>query len=954
MNESFEKRNYKVSDLIPFLPYVLYESILKETNIKKEVCEELNSELWYETLNGTGKAIFNHMEYVGNINYGILDSRINKKKESKKSMLSNNSMNSSLSIKQDDLLLETDSQITFPDGTVYKGTVHNNVIDGEGTFYFPTGSVYEGQVKNGLREGYGIYECTKKNIRYEGNWRKGLKHGKGKLIKSDMIYEGEWIDGVINGKGKCRWTQNNNYYDGMFKNALLNGNGFFVWTQTNEKYCGNWLDNSQNGIGMQIWYEPKGELKLLRNRYIGEWKKGKRNGYGVFFYSNGSKYEGYWENDEKKGFGIFSFLDRTKTIGIFNKDKVVIPIDIDKPPNGSLPLSPQSNTTNKNSVNSSVINENTGNTKIRKFNKNIKDNDTISSNNNNSSQTNSIEEKKKTIIKNLNTKKIFIDISDLLLISPNLNTSLKEIDNILLRNLSDITHWYHLSINRNYVKEIDYASIVTNENITKTLANPQITTNNLNNNDEGKKENLTQQIETSIGNNDFSFCMELKDLWKFLRDYTGIVNYDFTIAEVDRYFYIGSKNYYEMFYFKEDMISLSPYKDTSYSDDEIYQYMYNIVLKEKYDFDCRYSAYSNNLIEYPKQSNNIISNTKNIHHRRNIVLLKHFYEILIRIAFFKTLNAGKDEDMHNKENKEISIEENLKSLLLYIKPIMRLKRKSVNYSKPDASSLSSHSALGDVKIKNIETLLESFMILYECSLIKLFNDIYLLSSTVINETDKTITYYFLHKKILTKIKNEIFNSMIQKKSSFCEIILSIPSKASINLNTSNISSLKRSSIFTSREENTSTKKITKLFCLKQEEQWKKYLKVLDSEMTCYEFCELIFYLCRKYFILTTSKEENYNEIIELIKTVVEQSQIEKHIRQQQKKGRKCYWYPKLKTHFKIEENERKRKKEIEEKMRRKKEKERYTLERNKFKSEDINIFKEEKYESDSEDDYDSN
>ena len=34
--ESFEKRNYKVSDLIPFLPYVLYESILKETNIKKE------------------------------------------------------------------------------------------------------------------------------------------------------------------------------------------------------------------------------------------------------------------------------------------------------------------------------------------------------------------------------------------------------------------------------------------------------------------------------------------------------------------------------------------------------------------------------------------------------------------------------------------------------------------------------------------------------------------------------------------------------------------------------------------------------------------------------------------------------------------------------------------------------------------------------------------------------
>lgn len=951
MNESYERRNYKVSDITPFLPYVLYESILKETDIKKEVCEELNSELWYEALNGKGKAIFNHMEYVGNIKYGILDSRINKEKESTKSVVSKNSMNSSLSIKQNDLLLETDSQITFQDGTVYKGTVHNNVIDGEGIFYFPTGSIYEGEVKNGLRDGYGVYECTKKGIRYEGNWRRGLKHGKGKLIKSDMIYEGEWIDGVINGKGKCRWIKNNNYYDGMFKNALLNGNGFFVWTETNEKYCGGWLDNSQNGIGMQIWYEPKGELKLLRNRYIGEWKKGKRNGYGVFFYANGSKYEGYWENDEKKGFGIFSFLDRTQAIGIFNKDKIVTPINIDKPPNASIPLSPQSSSTRNNS---SLVNENLqGNGKTKKINKNLKDNETMNSNNNTSNQTNSIEEKKKKIIKNLTTKKIFIDISDLLLLSPNLSSSLKEIDNLLLRNISDITHWYHLSINRDYVKEIDYASIITNENVTKTLANPQVTTNNLNN-DEGKKDNLTQQLENSIGNNDYSFCMELKDLWKFLRDYTGIVNYDFTIAEVDRYFYLGARNYYEMFFFKEDMISLSPYKDSSYSDDEIYQYMYNILLKEKYDFDCKYSAYSNNLIEYPEQSNNFISNTKNIHHRRNIVLLKHFYEILIRIAFFKTINEDKEEVTQNKEKKEVSIEENFKSLLLYIKPIMRLKRKSVNYSKPEASSVSSHSALGDVKFKNIETLFESFMILYECPLVKLFNDIYSLSSTVINETDKTITYLFLYKKILSKVKNEVFNSMIKKKSSFCEIILSIPSKAPINLNTSNLSSLKRSSIFSSREENTTTKKITKLFCLKQEEQWKKYLKVMDSEMICHEFCELIFYLCRKFFILTTSKEENYNEVIELIKTVVEQSQIESHIRQQQKKGRRCYWYPKLKAHYKIEENERKRKREIEERMRIEKEKERYILERNKFKSEDINIFKEEKYESDSEDDYDSN
>jgi hypothetical protein len=27
---------------------------------------------------------------------------------------------------------------------------------------------------------------------------------------------------------------------------------------------------------MHIWFENKGEIKLLRNRYVGEWRKGKR------------------------------------------------------------------------------------------------------------------------------------------------------------------------------------------------------------------------------------------------------------------------------------------------------------------------------------------------------------------------------------------------------------------------------------------------------------------------------------------------------------------------------------------------------------------------------------------------------------------------------------------------------------------------------------------------------
>ena len=43
---------------------------------------------------------------------------------------------------------------------------------------------------------------------------------------------------------------------------------------------GEWSNNLQHGKGIHVWYEPKGELKALRNRYIGEWQNGIRNGYG--------------------------------------------------------------------------------------------------------------------------------------------------------------------------------------------------------------------------------------------------------------------------------------------------------------------------------------------------------------------------------------------------------------------------------------------------------------------------------------------------------------------------------------------------------------------------------------------------------------------------------------------------------------------------------------------------
>jgi hypothetical protein len=35
------------------------------------------------------------------------------------------------------------------------------------------------------------------------------------------------------------------------------------------------------------------------DKYIGDWKEGRRHGMGNYFYSDGDRYEGEWRNDER-------------------------------------------------------------------------------------------------------------------------------------------------------------------------------------------------------------------------------------------------------------------------------------------------------------------------------------------------------------------------------------------------------------------------------------------------------------------------------------------------------------------------------------------------------------------------------------------------------------------------------------------------------------------------------
>ena len=459
------RENFKLQPGEKFISTSLLNSILKTSDHKKAVVEESDSELWYETLNGPGTLTFkNKVKYTGNIKYGILTN--------------------------------TDPSqpctIIFPNGTIYTGTMKDNEITGTGTYTFSDGSTYTGSLVNGLRDGPGVYN-SKDGIVYDGEWKKGLKNGKGKLTQGNMILEGEWVNGTISGKGRIKWTSGN-FYDGEMNDNKIEGDGYMVWYNKNEKYTGQWKNNLQNGFGIHIWYEPKGEQKFLRDRYVGQWLCGVREGYGKFYYSNGSIYEGYWRNNKKEGFGVLMNADRTYYIGTFKEDRQVDNKalaeynrlkELEKMPKEEKKKEPVENNKNnraksRKTTRVGTINNNSNVNVAKKTS--TKELNSISENNNEGDneekkeklKEKTIQDKKTKISKSIDEIKIHIDLSDLIEIEPEIKNSLKELDNLLLRNLSLITHMYLVACGRENLRDAELGITTASISETKSIFNNQL------------------------------------------------------------------------------------------------------------------------------------------------------------------------------------------------------------------------------------------------------------------------------------------------------------------------------------------------------------------------------------------------------------------------------------------------------------------------------------------------
>ena len=90
----------------------------------------------------------------------------------------------------------------------------------------------------------------------------------------------------------CKGTlmlSNKDKYVGEFKKGKYDGQGIYTYW-FGDKYIGEYIDGKRHGQGTYTFDDG--------DKYVGEWKKGKRHGQGTYTFSNGVRWVGEWKDDE--------------------------------------------------------------------------------------------------------------------------------------------------------------------------------------------------------------------------------------------------------------------------------------------------------------------------------------------------------------------------------------------------------------------------------------------------------------------------------------------------------------------------------------------------------------------------------------------------------------------------------------------------------------------------------
>jgi len=158
----------------------------------------------------------------------------------------------------------------------------------------PDGSIYSGDLVDGLFEGNGKQYWLNGNY-YEGEFKKGVYNGFGKLATQEFTYEGFFSDGLMNGEGILIFSTGDTMY-GLFKNGYMNGMGKIEY-QNGDIYEGYIADNIRDGAGNYM--KNNGDI------YVGNFERDMFNGWGTYYELNGNYYIGEFLDNQFHGNGKY-------------------------------------------------------------------------------------------------------------------------------------------------------------------------------------------------------------------------------------------------------------------------------------------------------------------------------------------------------------------------------------------------------------------------------------------------------------------------------------------------------------------------------------------------------------------------------------------------------------------------------------------------------------------------
>ena len=155
------------------------------------------------------------------------------------------------------------------------------------TLYLEDGNTYIGTLNKGLFDGFGTLTSSDNKYLYTGEWKDGLKHGKGQLITEKIKYSGNFKNDAFSGNKGILCDEKGNVYEGDFVNGKFEGYGHYKMRNGD-----NYIGQFKNG-----YFEGKGQLTDKKgNVFNGNFVKGQKDGFGLTVTNKGETIEGKYKN----------------------------------------------------------------------------------------------------------------------------------------------------------------------------------------------------------------------------------------------------------------------------------------------------------------------------------------------------------------------------------------------------------------------------------------------------------------------------------------------------------------------------------------------------------------------------------------------------------------------------------------------------------------------------------